>query len=61
MQYSITQVHKVIEEIGDWVEQTEEAIDNEQARDYPNEERVEKLAYRQDALESAKSSLEEIE
>ncbi len=61
MKYSITQVHKVVEQLADWIEQTTETLDNEEAKDYPNADRVENLACRQDALESAQSYLEEIE
>lgn len=59
--YAITQLQKVIDTLTDWRDATQDTLDNEESRDYPNEARVEKLSERIDALTDAIEALENIE
>jgi len=59
--YSITQINRVLEELRAWHESTEETLDNEENKDYPNEERVDMLQTRLDSLQEAIDALENIE
>ncbi len=61
MRYSITGARKMVETLGIWVDQTQDTIDSEESRDYPSDTRLEALAIRLDALETAKDALEELE
>lgn len=61
VRYSITSVAKMIAQLEAWLDSSQKSIDNEEARDYPNDERLEELEARIEALESAKVALEEIE
>mgnify|MGYP001573812012 CR=1 FL=1 len=59
--YSITQINRVMRELEHWIDQSQETLDNEESRDYPNEERLDKLQKRIDGLQNAYDALEEIE
>lgn len=59
--YSITQIQRVINELTEWRDASQETLDNEEAKDYPNDERIDKLSTRIDALTEAIEALEGIE
>lgn len=59
--YSIIQIRRVIGELESWRDASQDALENAESADYPNEERIEKLAVRIDALETAIDALEGIE
>lgn len=61
MRYSITSVKKIIGQIEEWIESSQDTLDNAESADYPNEERIEKLTDRISNLEEAKETLAEIE
>jgi hypothetical protein len=60
MRYNIRTVHNLLEIINEWIESSEESLDNEQQRDYPSNERLDSLQDRIDKLNIAKESLESI-
>lgn len=55
--YSITSARRMMTELDDWIEQTNESISNEEDRDYPNDARLEALQTRLEALEIALDAL----
>lgn len=59
--YNRIALNKVVEQLEQWVEGTEEVRSNEEDKDYPNEDRLDELSTRIDAMESAVASLQEIE
>ena len=59
--YSITQVRRVMDELTAWIESTGDALDTAESADYPNDERIDKLQTRLDALEAALEALGDIE
>jgi len=59
--YRTTQLTIIIEMLEDWIDSSQETLDNESDKDYPNQERVEKLEARLEALGQAIEALEGIE
>ena len=59
--YSTTAVNKLIEQLDGWINGSQDTLDTAESADYPNEDRIDKLTERINALTEAKSSLEEIE
>lgn len=59
--YNKVSLTKMIDQLEQWVELTDEIRSSEEDKDYPNEERIGRLSTRIDAMESAVSSLQEIE
>lgn len=59
--YSIVQVRRMVAELDAWIESTQDALDNAEDAATPNEERIDKLQTRLDALTNAKEELEGIE
>ena len=59
--YNIASVRNMIAQLDDWLEQSEETLSNEELKDYPSEDRMERLNVRIEALEAASQALGEIE
>lgn len=59
--YSIVQIRRVLAELEDWRDTSQEALDNAESADSPNEARIDALQTRLDALEAAIEALEGIE
>lgn len=59
--YNIRSVQVVIQSLEEWVNQSSETLDNEEAKDYPNDERIDSLNNRIDLLMDAIGTLAEIE
>lgn len=58
--YNVSSVHKMMEQLQGWIEQSEETLSNEESRDYPNDEHIDALQERIDALQQAFDALESI-
>jgi len=54
-------LNKIVEQLENWVETTEEIRSNEEDKNYPNEDRLDELSTRIDAMEAAVASLQEID
>jgi hypothetical protein len=61
VRYSIVQVRQMMTTLESWIDSTEETLGNEEGKDYPNEDRLDSLQTRLDALNEAFSALEGIE
>jgi len=61
MAYSITRVHNMMATLQEWIEQSENTLQNEEAKTSPNEDRIENLTTRLDSLNTARDALDEIE
>ena len=61
MAYSITRVHDMMATLQGWIEQSENTLQNEEAKTSPNEDRIENLTTRLDSLNTARDALDEIE
>lgn len=59
--YTKVALDKMVEQLEQWVEATDIVRSNEEDKDYPSEDRMDELTTRIDAMESAVSSLQEIE
>ena len=59
--YNSTSLGNMVEELKSWTEQTQDTLDNAESQEYPNDNRIETLSNRMDALQAAIDSLEEIE
>lgn len=59
--YSITGVKRILAELEAWLEQSQDSLDSEEGRDYPNDERLDRLTQRVDSLQQAYDALDEIE
>jgi hypothetical protein len=59
--YDIRSVRDMCSQLEHWIETSEEALSNEESKDYPNEERLDTLQTRIDSLQAALDSLQEIE
>lgn len=59
--YDPRTVARIVSEIQAMLEASQDALDNEESRDYPNNERVDMLQTRVDALQEAYNALEGIE
>lgn len=59
--YSIIQIQRMMADLEAWIESSSDALNNEEAKDYPNEDRLDNLNTRIDALQAAYDALAEIE
>lgn len=59
--YSITAVAAMMADLEAWIEQSSDTLNNEEAKDYPNEDRLDNLNTRIDALQAAYDALADIE
>ena len=59
--YNKIALNKVVEQLEQWVEQTEEVRSNEEDKDYHNEERMDELTNRIGFMEEAVNALQGIE
>ena len=59
--YDIRQVNLMREQLDEWINTSSDVLNNEEAKDYPNEERIDSLNTRIDALQAAYDALGEIE
>lgn len=59
--YSVASVRRIISELEAMVESSTEALDHENDRDYPNDDRIESLETRIESLQSALDALQELQ
>lgn len=59
--YSITAVAAMMTDLEAWIEQSSDTLNNEEAKDYPSEDRLDNLNTRIDALQAAYDALADIE
>jgi hypothetical protein len=59
--YSIVQVQLMMSELSAWIDQTEETLGNEEGKEYPSEDRLDRLQTRLDALQTAYDALSELD
>lgn len=61
VRYNARSLQTMMEQLQDWIDQTQETLDNEESKDYPNDERVDMLTLRLDQLQQAYDALEAID
>ncbi len=61
MKYNSRSLTNVMLLLEDWVTQSQDTLDNEESKDYPNDERIDSLTVRVDSLQAAVDVLNEIE
>lgn len=54
-------IDKLIGQLSDWLEEKESSLDREESKDYPSEDRLEKLENQIDTLQAALDALVEYE
>ena len=59
--YSITSARIMMATLEAWLEQSGETLSNEESKDYPNDERIDALTTRMDALQAAVDALDWLE
>ena len=59
--YTRLALDKMVEQLEQWVEATDTVRSVEEDKPYPSDDRIDELSTRIDAMESAVSSLQEIE
>ena len=61
VRYNKRSLEKIVDQLKAWIDSSQDSLDNEESRDYPNEDRVSMLGERIESLQAAVDSLEEIE
>jgi capsule polysaccharide export protein KpsE/RkpR len=61
VRYNRIALGKVISTLQEWVDQTQETLDNAESADYPNEDRIDTLQTRIDSLQESVDALDNID
>lgn len=61
VKYNIRSVQSMMAQLQEWIDSSQDTLNNEESKDYPNDDRVTMLTDRIDALQNAYDALEGIE